>query len=131
MRMQHTSAILAQSGRVSTLAAVVLGLIVAIVAAVIGFIGYLVYCDSPSRWPMQRFTPATWQASPPPQRYLYVKDLQQSKRLEGLDTREVEALLGAPDLKSSVRIWSGFDSFHLTVQFSASGQVEKVMGQSD
>jgi hypothetical protein len=53
-------------------------------------------CDLSRGWPRDRFDPRAWALASPGDRFRYVRELRESRRLEGLTREQVIALLGEP-----------------------------------
>jgi outer membrane protein assembly factor BamE (lipoprotein component of BamABCDE complex) len=52
--------------------------------------------DESTRWPINRFDPAKWATTKEESRFIYARDLVESKRLIGLSHKQVIELLGTP-----------------------------------
>jgi hypothetical protein len=80
-----------------------------ILAVIFGVIGIVVltlfalawYEGSPTSWPREPFDEQRWRSAPHEQRYRQFRDLQDKRRLVGLQRVEVESLLGPADSVAS------------------------------
>lgn len=96
-------------------------------------------CEGPNAWPKEEFNSANWNATAERERYKFVRDIVSSKKLIGINRREVVEMLGKPSSESDlpnllyvVKVGgSGFNQvFILDIRF-ANGKVNQVLVRGD
>ncbi|MCI0546708.1 MAG: hypothetical protein L0027_05440 [Candidatus Rokubacteria bacterium] len=100
----------------------------AIAGSLVAF--YVAWCDSPTRWPRERFTAERW--AQPGERHRVVRDLVATRRLDGLTRDGVVRLVGRPDgevvlgqLRYLLKVQDcGIESFWLDVELDDRSRVK-------
>ena len=97
-------------------------------------------CDSPDNWPSRSFDEAGWKAAPEDARYVFVNNLIETRKLNGLHRERIVQLLGKPSSAASDRViyiiktgGAGLDEVYiLDIGFNKNtGVVDRVLVRGD